>query len=66
MDHKIYLKDPYEFLSTNMFIDLSDQLCQDKENDMFDWEILNNYATRILDTNTNKLTLTELLPTKNI
>ncbi len=56
MDHKIPLKNPDEFFNKNMLIDLNDILCLNKEDNMFDQEILNNYSARILDA--------ELLPTK--
>ncbi len=49
MDHEISLKNPDEFFNTNMFIDLNDKLCQDKEDNMLEQEILDNYATQILD-----------------
>ncbi len=49
MDHEIPLKNPDEFFSNNMFIDLNDNIYLIKEVDMFDQEILNNYATWILD-----------------
>ncbi len=43
-----------------MLIDLNDELCLKKEDDMFEQEILDNYAARILDAkykqvNTNKV-----------
>ncbi len=38
-----------------MFIDLNDQLCQTKENDMFIGGILDKYATRILDAKYNQV-----------
>ncbi len=49
MDHEIPLKNPDEFFSKNMLIDLNDELCLNKEHNMFDQEILNNYAAGILD-----------------
>ncbi len=49
MDHEIPLKNPNDFFSKKMLIDLNDELCLNKEGDMFDKEILNNYAARILD-----------------
>ncbi len=49
MEHEITLKNPDEFFSKNMLIDLIDELCLNNEDNMFDWEILDNYATRILD-----------------
>ncbi len=49
MDHEIPLKNPDEFFSKNMLIDLNDEFCLNKEDDMFDREILDNYAARILD-----------------
>ncbi len=49
MDHEIPLKNPDEFFSTNMQIDLNNELCLNKEVNIFDWEILDNYAARILD-----------------
>ncbi len=61
MDHEIPLKNPDEFFSNNMPIDLNDELCLNKEDNMFDQEILNNYSARILDAkyeqvNTDKVT----------
>ncbi len=47
MDHKILVKKWNKFFNNNMLIDLNNKLCQDKE-DMFDEEILNNYAIWIL------------------
>ncbi len=60
MDHEIPLKNPDDFFSKNMLIDLNNELCLNKEDDMFDQEILDNYAARILDAkykqvNTNKV-----------
>ncbi len=49
MDHEVPLRNPDEFFNNNMFINLSNELCFNKEDDMFDQEILNNYATQILD-----------------
>ncbi len=49
MDHEIPLKNPEEFFSNNMPIDLNDELCLNKEDNMFDQEILDNHATQILD-----------------
>ncbi len=49
MDHDISLKNPDEFFSKNMLIDLNNELCLNKEDNMFDQEILNNYAAIILD-----------------
>ncbi len=49
MDHEIPLKNPEDFFSKNMFIDLNNELCFNKEDDVFNQEILNNYAARILD-----------------
>ncbi len=49
MDHEILLKNPDEFFSKNMLIDPNDELCLTKENGMFDQEIVDNYAARILD-----------------
>ncbi len=45
MDHEIL----DEFFSNNMLIDLNNELCITKQDDMFDWEILDNYAAQILD-----------------
>ncbi len=36
MDHEISLKNPDEFFSNNMRLDINNQLCQDQEDDMFD------------------------------
>ncbi len=44
MDHEIPLKNPNEFFKANMFIDLNNKLYQDKEDDMFDQKILDNFA----------------------
>ncbi len=60
MDHEIPLKDPDEFFNKNMLIDLNNELCLNKEDNMFDQEILDIYAIRILDAkykqvNTNKV-----------
>ncbi len=49
MDYEITLKNPDEFFSNTMFIDHNDDICLTKADDMFDWEILNNYAVWILD-----------------
>ncbi len=49
MDHETPLNNPDEFLSMNMLIDLNGELCLNKEDNMLDQEILNNYAARILD-----------------
>ncbi len=45
MDNKISLKNPQNFFDTNMFIDYNDMLCQNKEEDMFEEEILDNYIS---------------------
>ncbi len=50
-DHKISLKDPNEFFNI-IFIDLNNnKLYQNKVDNMFDQEILENYAAQILDAN---------------
>ncbi len=49
MDHKITFKNPDEFLTNNMFIDLNNQWCQTKEDSMFKQEILVNHAAHILN-----------------
>ncbi len=49
MDHEIRLKNPDEFFNTYLFIDLNKKLCQDEGDNMFEQEILDNYATQILD-----------------
>ncbi len=49
MDHETPLKNSNEFFTNNMPIDLNDDICLTKEDNMFDQEILNNYATQILD-----------------
>lgn len=64
MDHKIPLKNPDEFFTNNMPFDLNDDICLTKEENMFDWEILNNYAKQILDAkykqiDTNKITFNQ-------
>ncbi len=48
MYHEISPKNPDELFNTNMIIDLNDKLHQDKEDKMFQKEILNNYDARIL------------------
>ncbi len=47
MDHKISLMKPDEFFNTNTFIDLNNKLCQDQEDNMFEQEVLDNYAAQI-------------------
>ncbi len=42
-------QDPDEFFNKNMLIDLIDELFLNKEDNMFDWEILDNYAAQILN-----------------
>ncbi len=37
-------QNPDEFFSKSMLIDLNDEICLIKEDNMFDQEILNNYA----------------------
>ncbi len=49
MDHEIPFKNPDKFFSNNILINLNDKLCLNKEDDMFDQEILNNYVAQILD-----------------
>ncbi len=49
LDYITPLKDPNEFFNNNMFIDLNGKLCQSEEHNMFDWKILNNYVSCILD-----------------
>ncbi len=49
MDHEIPFKNPDEFFSKNILIDLNIKLYLNKEHNMFDQEILDNYAARILD-----------------
>ncbi len=50
LKNNIPLKDPFEFLGPNILTNLNDKLCQQKEDDKFDCDILNNYSARILDT----------------
>ncbi len=49
MDHETSVKNPDEFFNKCMFIDLNSQLCQHKQDNMFEWEIIDNYAAHILD-----------------
>ncbi len=42
MDHKIPLTNLDEFFNNNMFLDLNNELCLNKEDNMFDQENLNN------------------------
>lgn len=42
------MKYPNEFFGSNMLIDLNDNLCQTKEQEIINWDIHDNYATRIL------------------
>ncbi len=55
MDHEIPFKNPEEFFNNKMFIDLNNELHLNKEDNMFDQEILDNYATQILDTKYKKV-----------
>ncbi len=48
-----------------MFTDINDKLCQNKEDNMFEHEILDNYAVQTLNANMNKSIPIELLLTKN-
>ncbi len=48
VDHSIPLKDPHKFFGPNMLTNLNDQLCQDKEEEMFKCDLLDNYSARIL------------------
>ncbi len=48
------LKNPDEFFNTNMFIDLNNKLYQDKEDNMFEQDILDKNSTRILDAKADK------------
>ncbi len=50
MDQAISLKNYDEFINNNVFINLNDTICQDRKDDVFDQEILDNYAAKILDT----------------
>ncbi len=50
VDYIIPLKDSHEFFGPNMLTDLNDQLCQDKEEEIFEHHLLDNYSARILDT----------------
>ncbi len=47
IDYEIPLKDPNEFVDTNMLSDLNDKFCLTKEDDMFDQDILKQYTTCI-------------------
>ncbi len=49
MDHEKPLKNPDKFIDNIKFIDLKNELCLKKEDDMFDQEILDNYSAWILD-----------------
>ncbi len=54
MDHNILLKDPYEFFGPDILTDRNDQLFQQNEDNMFDCDILDNYANQILMQNVKK------------
>ncbi len=60
MDHEISLKNPDEFFSNNILIELNNQLCQDKEVDIIDQKILDNYAARILDAKHNQVNINKI------
>ncbi len=49
MDHEIPFKNPEEFFNNKMFIDLNNELHLNKEDNMFDQEILDNCAAWILN-----------------
>ncbi len=66
MDQKISLKNPDKYFSTNMFVELNDQSCQDKEDEMFEPEILDNYAAQILDAKYEQVDTKKLPSTRNI
>ncbi len=49
VDHIITLNDPQEFFGPNILTTLNDQLFQNKEGEIFERDLLDNYSTRILD-----------------
>ncbi len=55
MDHEISNKNLDKFFITNMFIELNKKLCQDKEDNMFEQDICDNYATHILNNKYKKV-----------
>ncbi len=48
-DHEIPLKNPNGFFNNNIFVNLNNELCLNKEDNMFDQELLDNNDTQILD-----------------
>ncbi len=46
MDQKTSLKNPDEILKNNMIIEINDNFCHTKEDNMSKQDIPNNYATQ--------------------
>ncbi len=60
VDHSIPLKDPHEIFGPKMLKNLNDQLCQEKEDNMFDCKILDNYAAQILHTEYEQININKV------